>query len=81
MIGDHFECVQRWEMAVPSEVTLDGLVSYLQTWSAFQEQKQAVGEVEALAAVGELKERLRAVLGGGRVDYQLPISMILCRRA
>lgn len=75
-----FECVTRWEMAVPSEVTLDGLVNYLKTWSAFIEQKRVVGENEALAAVEQLQEQLRAVFGDGRVPYQLPLYMILCRR-
>lgn len=79
-LGAVFERVQRWELAVPSEVTLDALINYFQTWSAFQEQKRVVGEDEALAAVGVLREELRAVLGE-RVQYRLPLYMMLCRRA
>lgn len=80
-MGGEYECVQRWELAVPSEVTLEGLVNYFKTWSAYQEHKRVVGEDEALAAVDRLEQRLASVFPEGRVQYRLPLYMILCRRA
>lgn len=73
-----FDSVQRWTTSVPSEASLDHIVNYFKTWSAFQAHQSTNAE-EANTALHTLHTQLGALLPQ-RVRYSVPIFMILARR-
>ncbi|KAI8466015.1 MAG: hypothetical protein J3K34DRAFT_461081 [Monoraphidium minutum] len=82
--GRDFEVVERQSMEMRREVTVDGLVGYVSSWSSYgtfcKERGAAAGEqllstfrARVLAALGP------AASGGTRVTLVTPIALILAR--